>query len=115
MVVQRHLSRVDDAGANYEAREQFQEEGWAGQQWAHFRMMKPSVQGKDAQGSVRSPGQGEKLGLGLKAMKCFTFLTQSSQKSFRLFQCFKAIQVTIMHQKKKKKSKEAIIKETIYT
>lgn len=91
MVVQRHLSRVDDAGANYEAREQFQEEGWAGQQWAHFRMMKPSVQGKDAQGSVRSPGQGEKLGLGLKAMKCFTFLTQSSQKSFRLFQCFKAI------------------------
>lgn len=41
---------------NYEAREEFQEEGWVGRQGAHFRMMKPSVQGRDAQGPVRSPG-----------------------------------------------------------
>lgn len=82
-----------------------------GQQWAHFRMMKASMQGEDAQGSVRSPGQGEdtepgqagKLGLGWKAMKCFTFLTQSSQRSFRLFQCFKPIIILQLCYIKKKK------------
>lgn len=41
---------------NYEEREEFQEEGWVGRQWTHFRMMKPSVQGGDAQGPVGSPG-----------------------------------------------------------